>query len=389
MSDAYFSHQPVLGKNGRITANRLVVHAPNAQSAVAALQHVEEFWPMNQSASFFLGLGQARVTPELFDWLLPENVVLEVRGGDLSGEGGAATAQALRDNAAALCIDVDPDVAHANGANLSYRFFALDGAQLGVPQMQALSVKLRQLGSPLAFNLATPNDFKACMDNGFAGASGWFCKQPSSTMAKTLAPAQAQIVRVMNLVRNNADIPQIETALKHDVALSYKLLRYINSAGFGLSCEIQSFRHAVTILGYEKLNKWLSLLLVTASKDPLAPAQMHAALVRARTMEILGHGLVDKGELDNLFITGAFSLLDVLLGVSMDKALDAMSLPEPIMEALLQKTGSYAPFLELALALEEGNAATIRERAQALGLTAAKVNGALLQAIDFSASMAA
>ena len=73
----------------------------------------------------------------------------------------------------------------------------------------------------------------------------------------------------------------------------------------------------------------------------------------------------------------------------MDKALDAMSLSEPIMEALLQHAGSYAPFLDLALSLEQDNAATTRERAQALGLTAAKVNGALLQAIDFSASLAA
>jgi EAL and modified HD-GYP domain-containing signal transduction protein len=54
-------------------------------------------------------------------------------------------------------------------------------------------------------------------------------------------------------VRRNAEVKEIENVLKQDVALSYKLLRYINSAGFGLMCEIQSFRHAVTILGYEKL----------------------------------------------------------------------------------------------------------------------------------------
>jgi EAL and modified HD-GYP domain-containing signal transduction protein len=389
MSDAYFSHQPILGKNGKLTANRLIVHANDAAAALNTLRSVEEFWPMNQAVSFFLSLGQARLEPCFFDWLLPENVILEIRGGDLAGTPGVATAQALRDNATPLCIDVDPEVGNANGANLSFRFFALDGSQIAVPQMQALAVKLRQLGTPIALNIATPKDFKACLDAGLTAASGWFCKEPSSTMAKTLAPAQAQIVRVLNLVRNNADVPQIETALKQDVALSYKLLRYINSAGFGLSCEIQSFRHAVTILGYDKLNKWLSLLLVTASKDPLAPAQMHAALVRARLMEQLGQGLVDKGELDNLFITGAFSLLDVLLGVTMDKALDAMSLPEPILDALLQRSGSYAPFLELALALEEGSAEAIRSRAQSLGLTTAKVNGALLQAIDFAATMAA
>jgi c-di-GMP-related signal transduction protein len=156
-------------------------------------------------------------------------------------------------------------------------------------------------------------------------------------------------VRVLNLVRQNGEIRDIEAALKHDVAMSYKLLRYINSAGFGLSCEIQSFRHAVNMLGYDKLNRWLSLLLATASKDPMAPALMYTALLRGRLMELLAAGLVDPAEYDNLFITGAFSLLDTLLGVGMEQALDAMRLPDPICDALLGNGGRYQPFLELAL----------------------------------------
>lgn len=385
MPEACFSHQPLLGKGGKVVANRLSLHAADIGAAVEALRRVEEYWPINQGTQFFLDCAPARLTPALFDWLLPENVVLEVRGADLAD---AANVQALKDNAPALCIDVDPDIARAGGVGLAYRFFAIDAASVGVPQMPALIVKLRQFGAPIAFNVDSPKDFAICLQCGVGAASGWFCKQPSSTMARTLAPAQAQIVRVLNLVRNNADVAQIENALKQDVAMSYKLLRYINSAGFGLSCEIQSFRHAVTILGYDKLHKWLSLLLVTASKDPLAPAQMHTALVRARLMELLGHGFVDKGELDNLFITGAFSLLDVLLGVSMDKALEAMSLPEPILDALIRKQGSYAPFLDLAVALEGGDAARIGACAGSLGIGAQRVNGALLQAIDFSGSMA-
>jgi c-di-GMP-related signal transduction protein len=144
---------------------------------------------------------------------------------------------------------------------------------------------------------------------------------------------------------------------------SYKLLRYINSAGFGLSCEIQSFRHAVSMLGYDKLNRWLSLLLATASKDPMAPALMYTALLRARLMELLASGLVDKSEYDNLFITGAFSLLDLLLGVSMEQVLEAMRLPEPICDALLGNGGRYQPFLELALASERQDGAVIAGQA--------------------------
>jgi EAL and modified HD-GYP domain-containing signal transduction protein len=217
--------------------------------------------------------------------------------------------------------------------------------------------------------------------------ASWFFKRPTASKAKTLNPGQAQIVRVLNLVRKNADIKEIETALKHDVALSYKLLRYINSAGFGLSCEIQSFRHAVTILGYEKLNKWLSLLLATASKDPMAPALMHTALTRARLMELLGQGLVERSEYDNLFITGAFSLLDALLGVEMDQALEAMHLPEPICDALMGNGGLYGPFLDLAIASEGTDGEAIAEQVGMLGLSADQFNNAQLQALAFADTM--
>ena len=105
----------------------------------------------------------------------------------------------------------------------------------------------------MAINVRDSQGFQDCLDAGVNAAASWFFKHPTKAPAKALSPGQAQIVRVLNLVRKNADIKEIEAALKQDVALSYKLLRYINSAGFGLSCEVQSFRHAVTILGYLSL----------------------------------------------------------------------------------------------------------------------------------------
>jgi len=212
----------------------------------------------------------------------------------------------------------------------------------------------------------------------------WFFTRPSGVYAKALNPGQTNIIRLLNLVRNNADVREIEAALKQDVAISYKLLRYINSASLGLSCEIQSFRHAVTMLGYNKLNRWLSLLLSTASKDPMAPAMMHTAMVRARLMELLAQGLVDKSEYDNLFITGAFSLLNVLFGVPTEQIVEAMRLPDPICDALLGNGGRYQPFLDLARASEMDDGAPIAEQTAMLGLTADQFNRLQLQALSFA-----
>jgi EAL and modified HD-GYP domain-containing signal transduction protein len=104
-------------------------------------------------------------------------------------------------------------------------------------------------------------------------------------------------------------------------------------------------------------------------------------------MELLASGLVDQSEYDNLFITGAFSLLDVLLGIGMEQALEAMRLPEPICDALLGSGGRYQPFLELAIASEKDDAQALADQAGMLGLTATQFNRAQMQALSFADAM--
>jgi EAL and modified HD-GYP domain-containing signal transduction protein len=132
------------------------------------------------------------------------------------------------------------------------------------------------------------------------------------------------------------------------------------------------------------LNRWLSLLLVTAGKDPAAPSLMQAAIARGRMMELAGQGFFSKSELDNLFITGAFSLLDVLLGAPMETVLDQMHLPEAISEALVDHEGVFGPFLELALACEGVEAAELARQADTLQLHPESVNRAQLASLTFA-----
>jgi HDOD domain len=401
MSDAFISHQPLVNRQSKIIATRLSLHlgaTGSMKTAVNTLNALAEVWPQSQKPLFIDCVGEVApsemglstgslVDSGLLDWPAPENATLELPSAPLLGEGGSDFIAALRAQQPALCLKFDAEAAKAVGTGISFRFIAFDAKSYTPAQLRVLATKTQPYGIAVAFNVETGQDFRACLDSGMNAAASWFFKTPEGAPAKTLNPGQAQIVRVINLVRKNAEVKEIEAALKQDVALSYKLLRYINSAGFGLSCEIQSFRHAVSILGYEKLNKWLSLLLATASKDPMAPALMHTALTRARLMELLAHGLVDKQEHDNLFIVGAFSLLDALLGVSMDKALEAMHLPEPVSDALLGNGGLYAPFLDLARACETRDGNAIAEQASLLGLSADQLNRALLQALSFADAM--
>ncbi|EXI66480.1 MAG: HDOD domain protein [Candidatus Accumulibacter adjunctus] len=389
MTEVFISRQPLVNRQSRIIATRLLLHLTaddGMPAAVMALDSLASVWPMG-GKPLFVSCPEATIDARLLDWSAPENATIELPATCLLGEHGPDLIAAIQTWQPTICLHFDPQAARALSLGLQCRFIGFDTECLNSAQLKLLAARTRSQGMGIAFKVPTTADFRASMDAGMTAAAGWFFTTPSGVPAKTLSASQANIMRLVNLVRNNAEMREIEAALKQDVAISYRLLRYINSAGFGLSCEIQSFRHAVTMLGYDKLNRWLSLLLATASKDPLAPALMHTSLVRARLIELLATGLVDKSEYDNLFITGAFSLLDALLGLTMDQILEAMRLPEPITDALLGKGGRYQAFLDLALASEAGDGPAIAEQAGMLGLTATQFNSAQLQALAFADAM--
>jgi EAL and modified HD-GYP domain-containing signal transduction protein len=369
----FLTRQPVLNRSKAITATRLLLHLPAGASmaqAAAELQVLAEHWPGERTV--FVGFVGAMPSADLLAWQVPRNAMIEIPAAGLAQPATQEVMHKLAQAGVSLCL-TGYGAATAVPAGFEFRFVLGD----------ASAVKGHPPGLLIAQGMEDNAQFDACVEAGFGGAAGWFFLR-GATPAKKLNPGHAQIVRVLNLVRHNAEIRDIEAALKQDIALSFKLLRYINSAAFGLPVEIQSFRHAVTILGYDKLNRWLSLLLVTASKDPAAPALMQTAIARARFMELIGQGYIDKSETDNLFITGAFSLLDTLLGVPMETALEEMRLPEAINDALIAHQGAYAPFLDLALACERTDAAELAARAEALQITAEVVNRAHLKALAFA-----
>lgn len=214
----------------------------------------------------------------------------------------------------------------------------------------------------------------------------WFSK-PVIETKQNIQPAHAVIIQLINAVRKGAPVEQIEAVLKRDVTLSFNLLRYINSSGFALKTEITSFRHAVMILGLKKLFRWAALLL-TLSREGAAPAAVgQMAIVRGRLMELLAAELMPPDASDNAFVTGVFSLLDTMLGISLEKAIGAVSLPESITDALLHNKGPLAPILELTIACETADDANFARLATTLMLSNHQINWAHLQALAWAETM--
>ena len=215
----------------------------------------------------------------------------------------------------------------------------------------------------------------------------WFAK-PVLIKGQTIRPAQANIIQLINLVRKQASTVEIEEVLKHDPTLSFNLLRFINSASFGLRTEITSFRHAVMILGLKKLFRWAALLMATSQMGGAAPAVGSMAVVRGRLMELLANELLPPEDCDNAFVAGVFSLLDTMLGVPLEKVLESISLPEAVTHALLTKTGVLAPLLALTVACESVDDEAFARLAEQLQLTNHQINMAHLNALAWAESMA-
>lgn len=214
----------------------------------------------------------------------------------------------------------------------------------------------------------------------------WFAK-PVIVTGQTVRPGQAVIIQLINLVRKQATTAEIEEVLKRDASLSFNLLRFINSSGFGLSVEISSFRHAVMILGLKKLFRWAALLLTTSRAGGVPPVVGMTAIVRGRLMELLAAELLPPEESDNAFVTGVFSLLDTMLGMPMDKALEAVSLPEVVVSALLLRRGLLAPLLELTIACESADEQAFARLANELQLSDHQINFAHLRALAWAESL--
>ncbi|MFN0314151.1 MAG: EAL and HDOD domain-containing protein [Burkholderiales bacterium] len=304
-----------------------------------------------------------------------------------------ASVQAARAAGFACCIRAPSALPVPHEIYPSLGYLSLDVNQLG-PTLKKVSESLRKLpAQQIGRQIATEESFSAARDARLDLFQGYWFLNPSTQAGAIIGPAYGNLVALMRLARENAPVGKLEDILKRDAALSFKLLRYINSAGFGLSCEIQSLRHAVTVLGYQNLYRWLGFLMVNAARKNSTDALVTTAITRGRLMELLGQDLLDAAERDNLFIVGIFSLLGAILRVPMEEITSQIPLTEAIGDALTARQGPYGPFLQLVEACEQLGAPRNREQAEllamSLDLRPSDVNRAQIDAIVWAHALSA
>jgi EAL and modified HD-GYP domain-containing signal transduction protein len=195
------------------------------------------------------------------------------------------------------------------------------------------------------------------------------------------------VVDLMQRVDRQEPAEKLEAVVKNDPTLAFRLMRYLNSPGFGLSVEISSFRHALMILGYQRLKRWLALLVTSAIDDPDMKPLMQLAVRRGLLMEEIARPSGDDALRNELFICGVFSTLDRMIGQSFEQLLKTIPVQESVAQALAHDSGPCAPFLALARAVEAESAYDTREAAEALMLSVGDVNRALAKSLVHAHSL--
>ena len=145
----------------------------------------------------------------------------------------------------------------------------------------------------------------------------------------------------------------LERIIIQDGALSIRILRLVNSAMYGLKRRVASIHEAIVLAGRHTIRD-MALLVSMAKLASDSPEMMVTAMVRARTCELLARNIPMAAAADVAFTVGLFSLLDSIMGVSMRRILDEMSLGEDVELALLEQQGDYGTVLRCAILLETG-----------------------------------
>jgi EAL and modified HD-GYP domain-containing signal transduction protein len=226
----------------------------------------------------------------------------------------------------------------------------------------------------LAEKVETREDFLRARDCGFVYFQGYFFRRPEMLHIRDMPANRLNYLRMLQKVAQpELDVGELETLIKAEASVCYRLLRYLNSAMFGLKNEVHSVRHALAMLGERDVRRWVRLVAAVGAGQDKTSDLLLSALVRGRFGELLAPR-VAHGESD-LFLLGLLSLLDALLEVPMAEVLEKVPLDQETKAVLLGQPSALRPVYQLMLAHESGEWKIAAELSEKLKLDSEEVAG--------------
>lgn len=260
-------------------------------------------------------------------------------------------------------------------------FVKLDIMALDWPEVERSVSILRNYPVDLiAEKVETREEFERAKALGFDHFQGYFFCRPQNIRGQRLPVNRLAAIRLLTQL-NKPDIrmDELETAIGQNVSLSYKLLRYINSAMVGLNRHVESIRHATVLVGLERMRIWASLIVFSSFEETPKDVIVTGA-VRARMCEEIAT-MRNFSKPERFFLVGLFSVLDAILDRPLDQVLPSLSLADDISQALLQHKAQLGAVLNGVKAYERKDWLTAEA---SLGMDEESIQKAYLNSMAWS-----
>jgi c-di-GMP-related signal transduction protein len=240
----------------------------------------------------------------------------------------------------------------------------------------------------LAEKVETQEEYAAGMQMGYSLFQGYFFCRPEMMQHRDLPSFKLAYLELLRAATApEFDIQELASKIKHEPSLTFRLLRYLNSAAFGLRSEIRSVAHALSLLGERELRKWIAVVSVGVLANKKPDELMTVPLVRGRFCELMAPLAGMAGHASDLFLTGLLSVMDAIIDQPLERILADLPVRREIKEALLGRSGLYWQLLEIAIAHERADWDKVSELVREARMNEQEVSALYVSAIDWSTAL--
>jgi c-di-GMP-related signal transduction protein len=321
----------------------------------------------------FINCTRETLLTDYFALLPPADVVIEIQETVPADEDVVRACQRLKQAGYSLALDnFEPNDRRQTLVQFA-DFLKVDIGKCPPAESASLAASYsNQRCRMLAQKVESRGQFISAGKHGFTCFQGYFFRRPESLQVRQIPANQATYVRLLSAVsKSEVDFAEIEGLVKHEPALCYRLLRYMNSPLLRLSVPVTSVRHALSLLGEQETIRWIRMATTLVMGQEKCSDLVLSSLVRARFCELIGPK-VEHGKSD-LFLLGMLSLMDAILAVPIGVIIEELSLEPDVKAQLLgAKRGDktpLSPIYDLMLACENGEWEQVAQLGKKLNLS--------------------
>ncbi len=396
--DFYIARQPIFTANKKLHAYELLYRGYKdyslaevsgnkaTTSILSSVFLTEGFSVISDSKPCFINFTEDLLIKKIPYTFPKSQVVVEILEDVRPTKAVVEAIRSLKADGYVIALDdfvfkkkLEPLIASADIIKVDVRLTPLDSILKTLRYLSRFKVKL------LAEKVESIDEFEKANKLGFDYFQGYFFSKPEKILLKELASVKMTLLSLMaEVARKSTTLDRLHFIISKDLAISYKLLRFLNSAYFYRVEKVKSVKHAIAYLGEKELRRFLLLVIVAELAVDKPSELVRLSLVRAKFCELLArHSILAEYDLE-IFMVGMFSFMDTMLETEMSVIMDKLPVSEAVRDALVHGTGMFSPFLDATIAYERRQENRFVEIMQECSVDSSTVPELYLEAVKYA-----